>query len=288
MVKKILWIVATVLIGAYLVVSLLWTHKATVKNSCTGMTIEISDTTNNRFVSVADIVRELDSLPLRCEGMLLDKIDTDSIESILNSIDKIESATCVIDNNGMVKITVVPMNPVARIFDDNTSYYINKDGKYISADARYYIDVPVISGHFDSVFSATSLLPLINYVYSDSVWSSFVTMVKVDSPNDILLVPVIRGHIVNFGDISNIENKFRRLRHMYRNVLPVKGWNVYDTLSVKWSGQVVATKRKKGLEKPAVDIVDTSEHEVADTETMLVEESSDTITFKNYKSVYNK
>ncbi len=32
---------------------------------------------------------------------------------------------------------------------------------------------------------------------------------------------------------------------MYRKVLPVKGWLYYDTISVKYSGQVVATRAKK-------------------------------------------
>ena len=42
-----------------------------------------------------------------------------------------------------------------------------------------------------------------------------------------------------------IENKFNRIKTFYKEVMPVKGWNYYDTISVKWRGQVVTTRRDK-------------------------------------------
>lgn len=32
---------------------------------------------------------------------------------------------------------------------------------------------------------------------------------------------------------------------MYRKVMPYKGWEAYDTISLKFEGQVVATRRDK-------------------------------------------
>ena len=66
-----------------------------------------------------------------------------------------------------------------------------------------------------------------------------------DRNHDIILVPVIRGHVVNFGDTSMVDDKFLRLRTFYRKVLPTVGWQHYDTIAVKWRGQVVATRRHK-------------------------------------------
>ena len=37
---------------------------------------------------------------------------------------------------------------------------------------------------------------------------------------------------------------------MYKKVLPYKGWEEYDTISVKFRGQVVATRRVKGNRHP--------------------------------------
>ena len=66
-----------------------------------------------------------------------------------------------------------------------------------------------------------------------------------DRNHDIILVPVIRGHVVNFGDTSLIADKFARIKSFYNNVMPVKGWDYYESLSVKWRGQIVATRYDK-------------------------------------------
>lgn len=281
--KKLLWGIATFLLVAWLGFAGYWIVSSHEQEKCEAIDIVITDTVGNHFVSEADIVREIDSLSLRCKGMLMSEINTDSIEHMLNAIDKIESASCVALNNGHIVITVKPMKPVLRVFNNDGSYYINRSGKRISADARYYLDVPVACGNFDSTFTPQHLLPLVDYIYTDSVWSSLVSMIKVNTATNIILVPMIRGHVINFGDVENIENKFLRLRHIYRNILPVKGWNYYDTLSVKWAGQVVATKRKKGLAAPVVKIIDESEFEAATPEAMLTgteDAPIDTITFK--------
>lgn len=279
--RTIIWCISTLLLVAYLVAIFFWVGEAFNGNKCTGMDIYIADTATNHFVTIPEISREIDSLPSRCQGMLLREINTDSIEQKLNSIDKIESASCVILNNGKVIISVNPMRPVARVFDRDISYYINREGKRISADARYFLDVPIISGSFDSVFTAVSLLPLIDYLKSDSMWSSLITMVKTDANHDIYLIPAIRGHVIKFGDISNIKNKFARLRRMYDGVLPVKGWDCYDTLAVKWSGQVVATKRAKKLKEASVKYDEEIENEAPDIGSMIADETTDTVSVKN-------
>ncbi len=60
-----------------------------------------------------------------------------------------------------------------------------------------------------------------------------------------------------------IKDKIHRLMRIYQDVLKVKGWNYYDTLSVKWRGQVVATRRMKDRPVPA-DLFDADEETQTD------------------------
>ncbi|MDE5922598.1 MAG: hypothetical protein K2G79_03810, partial [Muribaculum sp.] len=147
------------------------------------------------------------------------------------------------------------------------------DGKRISATARYHTDAPIIYGRFDSTKSAVDNLPLLRYISSDSAWSALITCVKVDGPKNVILVPMIHGHVINIGDINNLPDKFKRIKRAYREILPVKGWNFYDTISVKWKGQIVATRRAKKL-NTAISAVDfEAEREAPDVGTMLVGDS---------------
>lgn len=266
--RTIIQACVAVALAVYLVFALAITNSVSSETTCTGLKIAVNDTASLKFVTAAELSRELGTLPADAKGMRLLDIDTDSMERLFNSIDKIENVNAVRLTDGSVLVTVDPLHPVARVFDSKGSYYINRSGKRISANARYHIDVPVIQGDFvDSVFPASRVLPLVDYIAADSLWNSLVSMIKVDSPSDILLVPIVRGQIINFGTPDNFDNKFMRLRRMYSEVMPVKGWSYYDTISVKWDGQIVATRRQKKL--PAPKFAADDDNELPDLNTML-------------------
>ena len=259
----------------YMLAAFAVTSVAGRSDVCKGMRIEViedPDHTRN-FVNAREIARELGDLPERAPGMLMADINTQRITERLRSIDKIEDVRVVKTTDRRILVTVTPLIPVARVFDGSDSYYINKDNKRISASARYHIDVPVISGHFpvnDTVFTPASLLPMLDWLASHRKWGDLVTMIHVENPSDIFIVPAINGHVVNIGEPVDLESKFERLGRMYTEVLPVKGWNYYDTISVRWAGQIVATRRVKPVAQ-AVNAID-EEEEATDVAAMLAAE----------------
>lgn len=235
----------SVLLAIYLTVMTAVSTRSVESQMCTGLLITVHDTAELRFINPYELARDLGDLPSTITRTRRCDINLDSLERLLASFDKIERVNVNLLTDGKVHIDVWQMRPVARIFGPvESSYYINRTGKRIKADARYHIDVPVVYGSFnDSIFPATSILPLVDYIQADSVWSRMVSMIKVDSPDDIILVPVICNHLINLGDTTNYPDKFRRLAPVYSRVMKVKGWNYYDTISVKWAGQVVAHRR---------------------------------------------
>ncbi len=268
---KIVRIILSIALMGWLVASLVLTKTWADSRRCAGIGIEVNDSASRRFVTAKEIARDLSELGYAGRGRLMSSINTDSIERFLASNDKIERVSVIRLTNDSIIIRVDPMVPVARIFDTGTetSYYINRSGKHIKAEARYHINVPVITGAFpDSSFTPVSLVPLVDFITADSVWNHFVTMIKVDSPGDVILVPSIKGHVINLGEPTDFADKFSRLTTVYRKVLPVKGWQYYDTLSVKWKGQLVATRRDKRMAKETRAGDDDTED--VDMSTMLV------------------
>lgn len=272
---RYLTVIFSLLLAAYLVVALTVAANTPDTQPCRGfeITVEDSEGTAQRFVSPSELARELDSLPEKAPGMALANINTQSIRKRLLDLDKIEDVEVVRMTDGTIRIKATPIIPVARVFDRGESYYINRAGKRVGADARYHKDVPVIEGHFeyaDTTFTPASLLPLLGYIAADSLWNSYISMIKVKSPTDIILVPVIREHVINFGPATDFDDKFARLKKFYSEVLPLQGWEKYDTLTLKWRGQLVATKRRRAPAK--VETVKYDDEEVVDMGTMLAGE----------------
>lgn len=194
------------------------------------------------------------------------------MELRLLASDKIERANVSVLNDGSLAIDVVPMVPVARVFESSRnrhrSYYINAEGKRIGAEARFHIDVPVVCGSFSERHTPARLLPLLSHIAADRQLNALVSTLVSEPDGDIIIVPSMRGHVINFGDTADTADKFARLRRFYRTVPGVRGWDSYDTVSVKWRGQVVATRRAGRL--AAVQLAVREEEFVdVDNETVL-------------------
>lgn len=268
--RSIIRCILSILLIIYLGVALSYTSKAWGTDNFRKVHIHVSDSEANGFITPEDIDHELGSISVRLVHESHNKVNTLNIKKRLLAWDKIEDANCTVLNNGELLIDVVPLVPVARVFEDGAStYYINRAGKRMDAAAELRIDVPVITGVFPSSHDPVYLLPVLDYINNDEELSSFVSAIEFNRNKDIIIIPSMRGHVINFGDTLNIADKFKRLKIFYNRVIPVKGWETYDTLSVKWNGQIVASLRNS--RPPANQLTIEEFTDIDDVSTMSTE-----------------
>lgn len=274
-IRCLLAILLIIYIGVVVVIA----NDAIAGAKCSGFDIRIIQKDGSRnFVTKDEINRLLKEWKLDNTNRPISQINLQKIEDKLNSVVNIEDAVVEVLPNGKIRLTIVPMIPIARVFDyRGNSYYINRDGKRLEANARYHIDVPVITGQFDAKHSPTEIVPLIEYLRDNKDWNAITGQIMIDPRSrDVILVPLIRGHVINLGDTADIPDKLSRVMAMYHKVLPTKGWTYYDTISVKWSGQVVASRRIKSIPEPAIHFDQEGDVEEQDINSMLVATDTDT------------
>lgn len=245
----------------------LWARNKAKGELCNAIDVIVVNGDSTSFVTPNGVLEDLKIKGISVVGKRMGDIDADYIEQQLKMSPYLESADCIKCQDGKVLIKVSQLVPVIRIFDGDNSYYVNRVGKRMEASMLYHCDVPVVQGHFNKQFPPTRLLPLISYVESDSLLSSLVTMYCVRDTNNIILVPSIGGHVVNLGSVDGFEGKFAKLKLFYEEVMPKRGWQAYDTISVKWNHQIVATRRVKAV-KEEVQIDDLEDTETPDAGTM--------------------
>ena len=238
------WLLLIILI-AYATCVTLWARNMADSNLCKGIDVYIENSSAPDTITRHGVLEELSRFPQKIIGTPATSINTLEIERYLGRLSNFESVNCIVNTDGRLDVRVVPMIPAMRVFDGDKSYYINKDGKRIESKASFFVDVPVVSGNFSEKFPARLVLPVCRFVENDPVLSKVVAMIKVDDKDNIYLVPRIHGHIINFGDTTRLEEKKNALLAMYRKVLPYKGWETYDTISLKFNGQVVASRKDK-------------------------------------------
>ena len=225
-----------------------WARSKSRDEVCKEIKVEIENSEVTTFVTPAFVIEELERKHIIVKNKPLWQINVEEIEKVLLQSQYIETAQCMFVDDGILNIKVSQIVPVMRVFDGDQSYYVNKQGKRMTAVANCNTDVPVVQGHFTNRFTPMRLLPLVQYVERDSALKSLVTMYCINDTNNIILVPSIKGHVINIGNCSDFESKFKKLKLFYNKVMPVKGWMYYDTISVKWNNQIVATRRDKLVE----------------------------------------
>lgn len=278
--RNLIIIFGCVLLFFYLIVAIGWSRFSARTEKCRGLEndrIEVVDPDGIGFVTSEELTREFfASLGDSLTATSYVDLDLSDLQKHFNSQDKIERAEVVRLSDDRLRIRVYPMKPVARIWTNGRSYYVNREGKSIAASSKYRIDVPQVVGKFDSVHSTARLLPLLDNLSKRPEFERIITMINATDSVNILLVPAVRGHIINLGTTDNINDKLDRLQTFYRKVLPVKGWNHYDTISLKWDGQIVATRRNGKLPDLSVKIIEELENEADDAATMSTSSVDDT------------
>jgi cell division protein FtsQ len=263
-----------IVLAVALTTGILWARGKSRGELCQRIDVQVVNADSTSFVTPEGVLSDLKGQGIKVVGKHMGDINASDIEEALRLSPYLENADCVKCQDGRLLIRVSQLVPVFRVFDGEESYYVNRAGKRMAANAYYHCDVPVVQGHFTRAYPPTRLLPLIDYVEGDSLLHSLVTMYCVRDTNNIIIVPGFSGHVVNIGNADGFDNKFAKLKLFYSEVLPKRGWNTYDTISVKWNHQIVATRRVKAV--PQIIEYDPEDDEQApDIETMTTGTAAD-------------
>lgn len=241
------WVVCVVLLG-YVAAALALGPAIRDAEACAGIDLRIEGSSLPDSILRQGVATQIAKYDTKIVGRPMQELDLQKMEDFLGRFSNFEDVECSFDPERRLRIDIFPIRPEARVFEPSgKSYYINREGKRIAADAEFFIDVPVLLLGKNPGVPPEHALPVIRRVTADKDLSVLVAAFKLDGRNDILLVPAIHGHVVNFGDTTGFERKKAALMTAYRRILPAKGWETYDTISVKFRDQVVASRRDKSM-----------------------------------------
>lgn len=88
-----------------------------------------------------------------------------------------------------------------------------------------------------------NLKSFVDYISNDDFWGAEITQVVISESGsgDMLLklIPRSGDFIIDFGEVTNTEQKLKALERFYSNVLSSVGWEAYNYVSVRYDGQLV-------------------------------------------------
>ena len=263
--KKILTISLWSLLGIGGVVLLVAALNKKHETVCTGIDIEIGGVNNNFFINKQDIITLLqNSTGEMIKGRRISDFNLDTMEMEIKKDVWINKAELYFDKNGVLKVSITEKDPVARIFcNDGSSYYIDNNKNMLPLSDRHAARLPVFT-NFPTplkVLSAkdSSLLEDVRklslFIQKDAFLMAIIDQVNINNDMKFELIPKIGDQLIIFGDVSDMQAKFEKLKLFYKKVIPVYGWSRYNRINLEYKGQMVATIN--GMKDIAADSVQT-------------------------------
>jgi cell division protein FtsQ len=218
------------------------------------------------FVKEEDVLQFLKDHNRMPEGKEISQIDIPALENLLLSHPSIESCEVFISVGGEMTIKIKQRRTVARIINLlNESYYIDDRGMLMPWSEQYTSPVILVNGNFadsyatlyhqsldeislDSAMKTTTTLDdiwqITKRIDADSFLRAQMIQLYVSPEKGFELIPRIGNHIIVLGDISDLDEKFKKLLIFYRDGIDHTGrWNDYTYIDLQYKNQIVCTKK---------------------------------------------
>lgn len=217
------------------------------------VSIHVDNQFENYFIDQSDV---MDLLNQEGEDYLLNAnlgmLNLKAIEDRIENHHFVHEAQAHIDVYGDLSIDVKQNRPIARIANSQgEDFYISTDGEILPESSHYTARVLLLvleneywMDEYDIKDSegGQEIFDLIEYIVHDEFWSAQVAAIFIKKDLEIVLQPQVTKQLVDFGKAEDIEKKFRKLMAFYKNILPYKGWNTYERVSLKFKDQIVCKK----------------------------------------------
>jgi cell division protein FtsQ len=242
--KKWIWFAVLAGVSLSLVVFAENVHRL---QKCKKINVVVDGNNENRLITA----REIESLIApntidTPEGKPFDRISFKKIEERVRTNKLVKNCQVHRDLSGELTVDIEEYSPIARVVSNNLSdNYVTDIGEFIGISKHYTIRALLLSGsYFDTIQNlkdpkSKPILDLIKAIDEDEFWKAQISQLVVEKDGGIILIPEVGNHQIEFGMGIEIEAKFQKLKILYKEILPSKGWDKYKKISVKYRNQIV-------------------------------------------------
>ena len=243
--KRILIILGTVAMLGYVVFALNKYPKHVDGNICNDISVSVTNSNEEMkyFIDASKIKENLLKNKLSPKGKKIEDINTWDIEKYILSNEHAKSAEVYFTNNHNLEIKIKEKKPILRIIPNTgAGYYLDEDGKKMKLSDNYTAYVPIATGNISDSVVLKEIYIFAKYLIKNEFWNAQVDQILVDNDRDIQLITRVGNHLVNVGNLDNIDKKLDRLLVFYKEGLNQFGWNKYSLINLKFDNQVVCVE----------------------------------------------
>lgn len=221
---------------------------------CKDIRVEVLDSTENSFVTAADIRKVIDRSCGRLIGQPLDSIDLTKVEAAVDSRSAVLKSEAFVTRDSILNITVTQRKPVVRFQKNDGGFYADAEGYIFPLQSSYSSHVQIIDGAIPLAANSgykgdiedpqerawfKSVMNVVNFMEGSRTWKGKIVQIHVDRKGELTLVPREGNEIFLFGQPHSVPEKFAKMEKYYTTIIPEKGAKKYKTVDVRFDNQIV-------------------------------------------------
>lgn len=253
-----------IFIGIF-VVTLGFTEKQRKSELCKKIFVNILDSNHNHFMSSVDVIQFLKNKHYKIDNQLLSELPLNNIENDIKFLSSVKNAQVYTTLDGYLHIDITQRTPIVRIINYNyESYYIDSEGYLFPLSDKYTARVLIANGNINEPYVLfcnkkaseaenhnalkreiflDDIYVLSKYIYDDSILNPLIEQIYLNQNKQFELIPKLGDFIIVFGDTTQMEMKFRKLKAFYKKVLSQNSWGFFSKVNLIYNNQIVCTKK---------------------------------------------
>jgi len=170
-----------------------------------------------------------------------DKLDLNKLEKSICKSPMIEKSEVFVTIDGVLKAVVKQKTPIARIFDESGSFYIDYQGSVMPLSDEFTARVPLVSGEIIKA-NNVELNKLLRFIYDDEFLKKNIIGIAVLSNGGLKMTNRNFNYEIEFGSIINVERKFNNYKAFFQKAVLDSSLYNYKKINLRFTQQVVCTK----------------------------------------------
>lgn len=195
----------------------------------------------DNFVNEKIVMSYLDENKVSFDSTLLSDFSTEELELLLEKHTSIEKVEVFANQKGNIAITVKQKKAVVRIKSIYDDYYLDEFGKRMELSSTYTPNLLIVTGEV-TISNHQEIFDFVSLINKSKFWKAQITQLLFMG-NEVIMSTRVGDHKIRFSCLVDVKEKLNNLYEFYKQAMPVKGWQTYSDINLKFKNQVVCTKK---------------------------------------------
>jgi cell division protein FtsQ len=170
-----------------------------------------------------------------------DKLDLNKLEKVIDAHEMIEKSNVFVSIDGVLKAVVKQKTPIARVYDEGSSFYIDYKGNRMPLSMNFTARVPLVSGVINEK-NNEDLAKLFREIHNDAFLKKNIIGVQIMPNGSLMMLNRNFDFQIDFGRMINVKQKFKNYKAFFQKAILDSSLYKYKKIDLRFTEQVVCTK----------------------------------------------